>query len=48
MSAEGSTDSVKGKVKEAVGKVTGNDRLKASGKTDQAKGTAKDAISGDK
>lgn len=33
---------VKGKVKEAVGSATGNDRLENEGKTDQAKASAKD------
>ncbi|CAM5331220.1 CsbD family protein [Streptomyces avidinii] len=41
---KGKTDQAKGKAKEAVGKVTGNDRLKAEGKTDQAKGKAKEAL----
>jgi uncharacterized protein YjbJ (UPF0337 family) len=37
---------VKGKVKEAVGKVTDDDQLKAEGEADQAKGNLKQA--GDK
>jgi len=32
---------VKGKVKEAAGRATGNDRLKNKGKTDQKKASAK-------
>jgi uncharacterized protein YjbJ (UPF0337 family) len=32
---------VKGKVKEAAGKATGNDRLKNKGKTDQKKASVK-------
>ncbi len=38
----GTTDKVKGAVKEAVGKMTGNKRTEAEGKTDQAKGDVKD------
>ncbi|WP_084265022.1 CsbD family protein [Actinomadura macra] len=34
---------IKGKAKETVGKVTGNERLEAEGKTDQAKGDIKQA-----
>ncbi|MEU9193065.1 CsbD family protein [Streptomyces hundungensis] len=37
-------DKIKGKAKEAAGKVTGNDRMAAEGKTDQAKGKTKDAM----
>jgi uncharacterized protein YjbJ (UPF0337 family) len=37
----GKTDVVKGRVKEAAGALTGNDRLREEGKTDQAIGTAK-------
>jgi uncharacterized protein YjbJ (UPF0337 family) len=36
-------EKAKGKVKEAAGHVTGNDRLKAEGKGDQAKGDLKQA-----
>ncbi|HEX7970466.1 MAG TPA: CsbD family protein [Stellaceae bacterium] len=39
----GTMDKAKGKVKEAVGKVTGDTRTEAEGKTDQVKGEAKDA-----
>lgn len=39
----GTTDKVKGTVKEAVGKATDDKRLEAEGKTDQAKGHVKDA-----
>lgn len=38
----GTVDKVKGTLKEAVGKMAGNDRLEAEGKADQAKGHAKD------
>ncbi|MFJ6615412.1 CsbD family protein [Streptomyces sp. NPDC091289] len=43
-------DKLKGKGKEAVGKLTGDHRKEAEGKTDQAKGRAKDAVdeAGDK
>jgi uncharacterized protein YjbJ (UPF0337 family) len=37
-------DKVKGKTKEALGNLTGNDRLKREGKADQAKGTVKGAV----
>ncbi|WP_030757507.1 CsbD family protein [Streptomyces griseus] len=33
----------KGKVKETVGKVTGNRRMEAEGQADQAKGAAREA-----
>ena len=39
----GTTDKVKGSLKEAAGKATGDRRTEAAGKTDQAKGEAKDA-----
>jgi uncharacterized protein YjbJ (UPF0337 family) len=41
----GTKDKVKGSLKEAAGKVTGDRRTEAEGKTDQAKGKAKDAAS---
>ncbi|MFD7973969.1 CsbD family protein [Streptomyces clavifer] len=37
------TDQAKGKVKEAAGRATGNERLTAEGRTDQAKGDARQA-----
>lgn len=37
----GKTDEVKGRVKEAAGAVTGNDKLRDAGKTDQAAGKVK-------
>ncbi|MCE9591718.1 MAG: CsbD family protein [Planctomycetes bacterium] len=37
----GKTDVVKGRVKEAAGALTGNDKLRAEGKTDQAIGKVK-------
>ena len=39
----GTTDKVKGSLKEAAGKVTGDRRTEAAGKTDRTKGEAKDA-----
>ena len=39
----GTTDKVKGSVKEAAGKMSGDKRTEAEGKTDQAKGDMKDA-----
>jgi uncharacterized protein YjbJ (UPF0337 family) len=39
----GTTDKVKGSIKEAAGKATGDRRTEAEGKTDQTKGEAKDA-----
>jgi len=41
--ASGTADKVKGNVKEAVGKVTGDKRTETEGKTDQVKGKAKNA-----
>jgi uncharacterized protein YjbJ (UPF0337 family) len=35
------TDQAKGRVKEAAGDLTGNDKLKSEGKADQAAGDAK-------
>ena len=39
----GKTDVVKGRIKEAAGALTGNDKLRAEGKTDQAVGKTKQA-----
>jgi len=36
------TDKIKGRIKEAVGVITGNDRLKSEGQTDQAVGEVKE------
>lgn len=41
---EGNTDKAKGRIKEAAGALTGNDKLRAEGKTDQAVGKAKHGI----
>jgi uncharacterized protein YjbJ (UPF0337 family) len=37
----GKTDMAKGRIKEAAGVLTGNDKLRAEGKTDQAIGEVK-------
>jgi uncharacterized protein YjbJ (UPF0337 family) len=37
----GTTDVVKGRIKEAAGALTGNDKLRAEGKTDQEIGQVK-------
>ena len=39
----GKTDVVKGRIKEAAGALTGNDKLRDEGKTDQAVGRTKQA-----
>jgi uncharacterized protein YjbJ (UPF0337 family) len=41
--AKNTAQTTKGKGKEAVGKVTGNDKLRAKGKADQTKGNLKQA-----
>ena len=43
---EGKTDQLKGQIKQAVGGVTGNDRLKAEGKAAETVGKAKTAVGG--
>ena len=40
----GKTDRVKGRIKEAAGALTGNDRLRAEGKVDQVVGKAEQAV----
>ena len=40
----GKTDVMKGRIKEAAGALTGNDKLSAEGKTDQAVGKTKQAV----
>ena len=40
----GKTDVVKGRIKEAAGALTGNDRLRAEGKADQVVGKTKQAV----
>jgi len=41
----GKTDIAKGRIKEAAGVLTGNDKLRIKGKTDQAVGQVKQAAS---
>ena len=43
---DGKTDQAKGKVKQAVGDLTGNDKLKAEGKVDEIVGDARTAVGG--
>ena len=40
----GKTDVVKGRIKEAAGALTGNDRLRAEGRDDQAVGKTKQSV----
>ncbi|MEX2237236.1 MAG: CsbD family protein [Dehalococcoidia bacterium] len=44
MGTEGTFDKATGKVKEAAGDLTGDEKLQAEGKTDQFKGDAKNTI----
>lgn len=41
----GKTDQIKGRIKEAAGALTGNDKLRDEGKADQAVGEVKEAVS---
>jgi uncharacterized protein YjbJ (UPF0337 family) len=41
--AKNTAERAKGKVKEAAGKLTGDDKLRAKGKADQTKGNLKQA-----
>lgn len=41
---KGQAKEVKGKVKEAVGRATGNDRMKASGRADVSEGKVQSAL----
>ena len=43
---DGKIDQAKGKVKQAVGDLTGNDKLKTKGKVDETVGDAKTAVGG--
>ena len=40
----GKTDVVKGRIKEAAGALTGNDKLRAEGQADQAVGKTEQAV----
>lgn len=44
MSNHGEVDKAKGRLKQAGGDLTGNDRLKAEGEVDEGRGTIKDKI----
>jgi uncharacterized protein YjbJ (UPF0337 family) len=44
--SDGTVDNAKGKVKEAAGDLTDNQRLKNEGKVDKLTGSVKDAIGG--
>jgi uncharacterized protein YjbJ (UPF0337 family) len=44
--AEGAAQKTGGRIKEAVGKVTGDAKLQAEGKADKVKGTVKNAVGG--
>jgi uncharacterized protein YjbJ (UPF0337 family) len=43
---QGSAEQAKGKVKEGVGKVTGDSKLEGEGKADQLKGKVQSAVGG--
>jgi uncharacterized protein YjbJ (UPF0337 family) len=43
---EGSARQAKGNVKEAAGKATGDEKLKAEGRTDRTAGKAQNAVGG--
>ena len=45
---EGTWDKMKGAVKEGIGNVTGNEKLKIEGEADKAKGAAESAVGGAK
>ena len=44
--SDGTMDDAKGRSKEAVGDLTGDEELKDEGKVDRASGKAKDAVGG--
>ena len=43
---QGNLDQAKGRVKQAVGDLTGNDKLRVEGKVDETVGKAKSAVGG--
>jgi uncharacterized protein YjbJ (UPF0337 family) len=43
---EGSAKNIGGKIKEGVGKVTGDEKLKREGQLDQVKGKVENAVGG--
>ncbi len=44
--SDGSMDKAKGRTKEAIGDLTGDEDLKHEGKVDRASGTVKDKVGG--
>ena len=44
--SDGTMDDTKGRTKEALGDLTGDDELKQEGKVDEASGKAKDGVGG--
>ena len=44
--SDGTFDETKGRTKEAIGDLTGDEELKSEGKVDRASGKAKDAVGG--
>lgn len=44
--AEGSLKNIKGKIKEAVGNLTGDSKTQAEGKMDQAEGKVQNTVGG--
>ena len=45
---EGAAKNIGGKIKEGIGNLTGDEKLKAEGKADQIEGKAQNAVGGDK
>jgi uncharacterized protein YjbJ (UPF0337 family) len=45
---EGAAKNIGGKIKEAAGKVTGDEKLKAEGRADQVEGKVQNAVGGAK
>ena len=45
---DGAIDKMKGAVKQGVGNLTGDEKMKAEGAADKAKGTAESAVGGAK
>jgi len=43
---KGSAEQVKGKIKEGIGKVTGDSKTEAEGKADQVKGKVQNTVGG--
>lgn len=45
---EGAAKNIGGKIKEGIGNLTGDEKLKAEGKTDQVEGKVQNAVGGAK